>query len=59
MSLHNDDPSQDRYLTPAQPVSRQPADFLTPKQAAAFLLVSKSYLDKLRSRKDSNLQPPA
>jgi excisionase family DNA binding protein len=48
MSFHKDDPSQDRYPTPAQPVSKQTEEFLTPKQAAAFLRVSKSYLDKLR-----------
>jgi excisionase family DNA binding protein len=48
MPFHNDDPSQDRYLTAAQPVSKQTEEFLTPKQAAAFLRVSKSYLDKLR-----------
>jgi excisionase family DNA binding protein len=48
MSFKNDDPSQDRNLTPARPVSKQPEEFLTPKQAATFLRVSKSYLDKLR-----------
>jgi excisionase family DNA binding protein len=48
MSFADDHPSRDRSLTPAQPVSKQSEEFLTPKQAAAFLRVSKSYLDKLR-----------
>jgi excisionase family DNA binding protein len=48
MSFADDHPSRDRSLTPAQPVSKQTEEFLTPKQAAAFLRVSKSYLDKLR-----------
>jgi excisionase family DNA binding protein len=48
MSVHNDDPLQDRNLTPARPVSKQLEEFLTSKQAAAYLRVSKSYVDKLR-----------
>ena len=48
MSLNHDDSSQDRKLVPARPVPKQPEEFLTPKQAAAYLRVSKSYLDKLR-----------
>jgi excisionase family DNA binding protein len=48
MSIHNDDPSKDRYSGPPQPVSAQTEELLSPKQAAAFLRVSKSYLDKLR-----------
>jgi excisionase family DNA binding protein len=48
MSITNDDPSKDRYSNPPQPVSAQTEEFLSPKQAAAFLSVSKSYLDKLR-----------
>jgi excisionase family DNA binding protein len=48
MSLNHDDSSQDRKLVPARPVPNQPEEFLTPKQAAAYLRVSKSYLDKLR-----------
>ena len=48
MSFHNDDPSKDRYSSPPQPVSAQTEEFLSPKQAAGYLRVSKSYLDKLR-----------
>lgn len=48
MSSNKDDPSRDRHLTLPRPVPGQTEEFLTPKQAAAYLRVSKSYLDKLR-----------
>jgi excisionase family DNA binding protein len=48
MSIHNDDPSKDRNPSPTQPVSAQTEEFFSPKQAAGYLRVSKSYLDKLR-----------
>jgi len=48
MSSYNDDSSQDRYPTISRGVQQQTEEFLTSKQAAAYLRVSKSYLDKLR-----------
>lgn len=42
MSIINDEPSKD------QSTSAQTEEFLSPKQAASYLRVSKSYLDKLR-----------
>ena len=41
-------PSHDLHLTLPQLAKEQTAEFLTPKQAAGYLRVSKSYLDKLR-----------
>jgi len=38
----------DRYLAPSQVTDEQSEVFLTPKEAAAYLRGSKSYLDKLR-----------
>jgi excisionase family DNA binding protein len=46
MSSNPDRCSQSRYLP--FPQASQEQEFLTPKQAAAYLRVSKSYLDKLR-----------
>jgi hypothetical protein len=41
-------PSHDLHLTLPHLAKEQTAEFLTPKQAAGYLRVSKSYLDKLR-----------
>jgi excisionase family DNA binding protein len=45
---NSDHPSHDLHLTAARLAKEQTVEFLTPKQAAGYLCVSKSYLDKLR-----------
>ncbi len=47
MSFHKDAPSSGRDLSPSEPFSHG-EEFLSPRQAADYLHVSKSYLDKLR-----------
>ena len=48
MSSHDNHPSDDLRLTLPRNVLERTEEFLTPKQAAGYLRVSKSYLDKLR-----------
>jgi excisionase family DNA binding protein len=48
MSANTDRPSHDLHLTLPLLAKEQTEEFLTPKQAAGYLRVSKSYLDKLR-----------
>jgi hypothetical protein len=45
MNPNNNDPSEGR---PPSPANEQAEEFLPPKLAARYLVVSKSYLDKLR-----------
>ena len=48
MPSHDNRPSHDLCLTVPRLASERTEEFLTPKQAADYLRVSKSYLDKLR-----------
>lgn len=48
MSPNSNSPSLDLHLIPPRLAKEQTEEFLTPKQAADYLRVSKSYLDKLR-----------
>lgn len=45
---NSDHPSHDLHIILPRLAKEQTAEFLTPKQAAGYLRVSKSYLDKLR-----------
>ena len=48
MSPNGDSPSHDLHLTLPRLANDQTEEFLTPKQAAGYLRVSKSYLEQLR-----------